>query len=109
MAQTYSLHGLKELTIADLREIAKGIPDEAVQGYSQMNKERLLPALCRALGVDMTEHHTVVGIDKSSVKTRMRQLKAQRDDALDRGDHDRVKSIRRQLHHLNHQLRSHMQ
>src|SRR3954466_7982832 len=49
MAYTY--HELKEKTIQDLRDIAKGVENqEAVQGYSQLNKEHLLPALCKALG-----------------------------------------------------------
>ena len=109
MTQTYTLDQLKALTVADLREIAKGIEHEAVQGYSQMNKDHLLPALCKALNVDLTEHHTVVGIDKAAIKERMRQLKAKRSEVLDRGDHAGLKSIRRELHHYNHQLRSHMQ
>jgi DNA-binding IclR family transcriptional regulator len=109
MAETYSLHDLKHKTIADLREIAKGIDHEAVKGYSQMNKEHLLRALCEALGIDTIEHHSVVGIDKASIKTRMRQLKTQRSEALESGDHAALKSIRRALHHYNHQLRSHVQ
>lgn len=109
MTQTYTLEQLKGLTVADLREIARGIQHEAVQGFSQMNKERLLPAICTALGIDLTEHHTVVGIDKAAIKARMRQLKVKRNEAIDRGDHAELKSIRRELHHCNHQLRSHMQ
>ena len=109
MANTPTLHDLKEMTIAQLRDIAKELTHDSVQGHSQMNKEHLLPALCKALGIDTTEHHMVVGIDKGTVKSRMRQLKSERDDALQRGDHDRLKVIRRELHHYNHQLRSHMQ
>ena len=55
----YTFHELKEKTIQDLREIAKGVPNQdAVQGYSQMNKDHLLPALCKALGIDIHEHHS---------------------------------------------------
>ena len=59
MAYTYQeLHGK---TIDELREIAKSVENhDAVQGYSQMNKQHLLPALCKALGIDTREHH--VGI-----------------------------------------------
>ena len=109
MTISYTFHDLKVLTIAQLRDIAKGLTNESVQGYSQMNKDHLLPALCQALGIDTTEHHSVVGIDKSSIKAKMRELKDKRTEAIDRGDHDALKSLRRQLHHLNHQLRSHMQ
>jgi hypothetical protein len=37
MAPTYE--ELKKKTVAELREIAKGLHDDAVQGYTQMNKE----------------------------------------------------------------------
>ena len=109
MAEAYTLHDLKMKTIAELREIAKGIDHEAVKGHSQMNKDHLLPALCKALGIDTTEHHTVVGIDKAGIKSRMRQLKGKRAEAVEGGDHAALKSIRREMHHYNHQLRSHMQ
>ena len=109
MAETYTLHDLKTKTIAELREIAKGIDDDTVKGHSQMNKEHLLPALCKALGIDTTEHHTVVGIDKAAIKARMRQLKEKRAEAVEQADQAALKSIRRELHHYNHQLRSHMQ
>ena len=106
MAHTYE--ELKRKTIAELRDIAKGIPDERVQGHSQMNKEHLLPALCRALGIDLHEHHTVTGIDKSAIKSTIRDLKKRRDAALESHDHEQLKHLRRQIHQLNHQIRAHM-
>lgn len=106
MAHTYE--ELKGKTIAELREIAKDVESEHVQGYSQMNKEHLLPALCKALGIDIHEHHTVRGIDKAAVKARMRELKKQRDAALESQDHAQLKGLRRQIHRLNHQIRAHM-
>lgn len=106
MAYTY--HELKEKTIQELRDIAKGVENhEAVQGFSQLNKEHLLPALCKALGVDTHEHHQVVGIDKPALKAKMRELKLQRQTALDAHDAAKLKSIRRQLHHYNRQIRAH--
>jgi DNA-binding IclR family transcriptional regulator len=106
MAPTY--HELKGKTLAQLRDIAKDVKDERVQGYSQMNKDHLLPALCQALGIEGHEQHAVTGIDKSAIKSRMRELKKQREKALDAHDHDALHSLRRQIHHLNHQIRSHM-
>jgi hypothetical protein len=106
MAFTY--HELKDKTIQELRDIAKGVEhQDTVQGYSQMNKDHLLPALCKALGIDAHEHHAIVGIDKPAVKARMRDLKRQRQGALDAHDADRLKSIRRELHHYNRQIRTH--
>jgi uncharacterized protein YpiB (UPF0302 family) len=106
MAQTY--HELKDMTVAELRDLAKGVQHPAVQGYSQMNKDRLLPALCRALNVDMAEHHVAQGIDKPAIKAKMRELKKQRDQALEAHDDDALKNVRRQLHALNREIRSHL-
>ena len=106
MATTYN--ELRSKTLAQLRDIARDVKDDRVQGYSQMKKDHLLPALCQALGIEGHEHHAVTGIDKSSIKARIRELKEQREKALDAHDHDALHSLRRQIHHLNHQLRSHM-
>jgi hypothetical protein len=107
MAYTY--HDLKLKTVAELRDIAKTIEQhDAVQGFSQMNKEHLLPALCKALGVDMHEHHTVIGIDKPALKAKIRALKGQRDAALAAHDHDRLKNVRRQIHRVNREIRRHL-
>jgi hypothetical protein len=106
MAHTY--HELKDKTIVELREIAKGVQSDHVQGYSQMNKDHLLPALCRALGVDFREHHSVSGIDKAGIKAKIRALKQQRDEAFAAHDAAQLKNLRRQIHHLNHQIRAHM-
>lgn len=107
MAHTYE--ELKGKTIAELRDIAQGVENqEAVQGFSQMNKEHLLPALCRALGIDTHAHHQVKGIDKPAIKAKMHELRKQRDAALDAHDHDTLKSVRRQIHRLNRQIRAHV-
>jgi DNA-binding IclR family transcriptional regulator len=106
MAYTY--HQLKDKTIQELRDIAKDVQHDAVQGYSQMNKEHLLPALCKALGIDTHEHHHVTGIDKPAIKAKMRDLKKQRDQAIEAHDGATLKSVRRQIHRLNRQIRAHV-
>ena len=107
MAYTY--HELKSKTIQELRDIAKGVENQdAVQGYSQLNKDHLLPALCAALGIDSREHHAASGIDKPAIKAKMKELKQKRDAAVVSHDHDTLKSLRRQLHRLNRQIRAHL-
>jgi hypothetical protein len=101
----YTFHELNEKTIQELRDIAKDVHHDAVQGYSQMNKEHLLPALVEAFGIH--EHHDVKGINKSSIKATMRQLQDQRIAALAAHDSLKLKSIRRQLHRLNRHIRAH--
>ena len=105
MAYTYE--ELKEKTVGELREIAKGTGAEELKGAMQMNKDHLLPILCRVLGIQ-THHHVVTGIDKPALKAKIRELKTQRDAALEAQDYARLKSVRRQLHRLNHQIRAHM-
>jgi len=107
MAQTY--HELRGKTLAELREIAKGIQHDAVAGYSQMNKDHLLPALCKALGIDTYEHHRATGIDKPAIKGKMRELKVEREAALQAHDSARLKAVRRHIHSLNRQIRAHLQ
>ena len=102
MAHTYE--ELKKKTIAELREIAKDIQHEAVQGYTQLNKEHLVVALCSALGIEMHEHHEVVGIDKAAIKLRIRELKQRRTSALAADDHAQLKAVRRRIHRLKRQI-----
>jgi len=105
----YTYHDLKGKTIEELREIAKGVENQdAVQGYSQLNKQHLLPALARALGIDTREHHDVVGIDKPAIKAKMRELKNERRAAIDAHDRKKLKAIRRHIHSLNRQIRAHV-
>jgi hypothetical protein len=105
MAHTYE--ELKGKTIDELREIAKGIEHEAVKGYTQMNKEHLLPALCKALGIDFHKHphHAAVGIDKPRMKARMHAIKAEKAKAIEGGDRKKLKSLRREYHRLNRRIR----
>jgi hypothetical protein len=102
----YSYHDLHRKTIEELREIAKGVDHEAVRGFTQMNKEHLLPALCKALGIDAREHHSVIGIDKASIKVRLRTLKAERDKALAAHDPTALRAVRRQMHSLKRRIRA---
>jgi len=106
MAYTYE--ELKGKTVAELRDIARGLDSEEVKGASQMNKEHLLPVLCHALGIEAHEHHTVTGVNKAAIKAQMHDLKQRREAALESHDHALLKSLRRQIHHLNHQIRSHV-
>ena len=85
MAHTYE--ELKKKTVAELRDIAATIQHEAVQGYTQLNKEHLIVALCTALQIPMHEH------------------KKKRQEAIAAGDHAALKVIRREYHHWKHKLR----
>lgn len=102
MAYTYE--ELRHKTVAELREIAAGTEHEALQGYTQLNKEHLLQALARAFNLDTHQHHEVKGVNKADVKSRIRALKKQRDEAIEAQDHARLKSVRRQIHRLKREI-----
>lgn len=106
MAHTYE--ELKHKPLAELREIAAGIEHEAVQGYTQLNKDHLLVALCTALGVDMKAHKEVKGIDKAAVKARIKEWKTKRDAALAAHDRKALKEALDQIHHLKRTMRKAM-
>ena len=101
MAHTYE--ELKHKTVAELRDIAKDLDHEAVQGYTQLNKEHLIAALAKALGIQHV-HHDVVGVDKASIKARIRELKNKRATALAAHDHKELKVVRRTIHRLKRRI-----
>ena len=84
---------------------APGMADEYAR---YLFEHGIKPLAETALHVEMLEHHVAVGLDKEAVKEKMRALKEERQRALEAHDHPSLKSIRRQMHHLNHQIRSHM-
>ena len=102
----HSYEELKKKSVDELREIAKDLDHPAVQGYSQLNKDHLLPAVCKALGLDTHAHHVASGVDKSAIKARIRALKGEREQALGAHDAKQLKQIRRHIHRLKHELRA---
>jgi len=105
---TYTYQELKTKTVAQLREIASQLDSEAVKGYTQLNKEHLLAALCQALQIDQHEHHQIVLQNKTEIKSKIRELKKERDEAI--ANHDRAKLIRvrGQIRSLKDRLRRSM-
>jgi hypothetical protein len=104
MAHKLAFEELKHKTVIELREIAAGMPHEALKGHTQMNKEHLLKAICQALSIDMHAHHEVVGVNKSEIKAQIHQLKKQREEIIGAGDHEQLHVIRRRIHHLKREL-----
>jgi len=105
---THTYEELKHKPLAELREIAKDITHEAVQGYTQLNKDHLLVALCTALGIDMHAHKQVKGIDKAATKAKIKEWKKKRDDALTASDRKALKVALDQIHHLKRVMRKAM-
>jgi hypothetical protein len=103
---SHTFEELKKKTVAELREIAAGMQHEAVQGYTQLNKEHLLAALCKALGIDMHAHHKIaIGAAKSKIKVKIDALKKKREEAVAAKNHAQLKFVRDKIHHLKRELR----
>jgi len=104
----YTYKELSEKTAADLKEIASKIEHEAVRGYTQLNKPHLIEAICKALGIDMHEHHRAVGIEKTKIKSKIRALKVDRQAAIEAKDYVKLKAVRSEIKKLKKKLRKAM-
>jgi L-fucose mutarotase/ribose pyranase (RbsD/FucU family) len=101
----YTFEELKHKKVNELRDIAKEMDHEEVQGYTQLNKEHLLEAICHALNLDMHVHHEVVGVNKGELKSQIKELKKKRDEAISEKKPDELKQIRRKIRNLKKSLR----
>jgi hypothetical protein len=52
-------------------------------------------------------HRRATGIDKAPIKRRIRELKRQRDEAIENRERDALPAIHERLRHLRHELRKH--
>jgi hypothetical protein len=96
-------HELNKHRVLDLRELMKQhLPQ--VTGITQMKKAELVELLADALGIEKPTKR-VVGIDKSNIKSQIRDLKKLRQQALEAGDHAALKRHRRAIHHLKRKMR----
>ncbi len=101
----YTYEQLSKMTVTELRKIADGVENEAIKGHLVMHKEQLLPALCKALGIEAHVHHQVVGINKSAIKAEIRKLKSERAGTIEKHDYKHLREIRRQIHDLKRKIR----
>ena len=102
---SYTYEQLNKMTVVDLRKIAEGIQHDAVHGFSTMHKEKLLPALCLALGIEAHMHHEVKGINKGQIKLQIRSLKKERESALQSHNAAQLKELRLKIKNLKKTLR----
>ena len=106
MAHTYEQ--LSKMTAAQLKELAHQQESEELKGVANMHKDKLLPLLCNALGVEVPHHH-VEGIDKGKIKSQIRALKKERDEVIAaKKGKAALKEVRNKLHDLKKELRRHM-
>ena len=104
---TYTYPDLKAKQLEELKEIAAGL-EPPVQGYTQMNKDHLIQAICKQLNIDMHAHREVKGIDKVAVKAKIKEWQKKRDEALAAHDRKSLKVALGHIHSFKHQLRKSM-
>ncbi len=101
----HSYEELKKMNVSQLRDVAKEMKHEAVQGALQMNKEHLLVAICKALNIDMHEHHVAHLANKGKIKAKIRALKKKRDELIAEKNYEQVEFVRHAIHGLKRKLR----
>lgn len=101
----YTYDELHKKTVAQLRDIAKELDHEAVQGYTTMHKHELLPALCQIFHIDTHDHHDVLGINKAKIRGQIRELKAKRDAAMEARDMVVLRETRHKIKRLKRKIR----
>lgn len=96
---------LKHMKVDQLREIAAATGEDGIKGYTQLNKEHLLEAICNFYHIDMHEHHDIVGIDKKKIKSKIKDLKKERDEAITKKDKVKLVATRKEIKKLKRELR----
>lgn len=107
---------LEQKTVAELRDMARGLPD--VKGISSMKKDDLVQLLAargapdeepggtaKPSGGTPPPPSTQRPADKATIKERIRALKAQKRDALEQQDRAKSRHCNRQIHRYKRQLR----
>ncbi len=94
---------LQKMRVADLRDMMKEqLPD--VTGVTAMKKEQLVEQLAHKLGIERP-HKRVVGVDKTTIRAKIKDLKVKRQAALEAHDSVELKKHRRAIHALKRRLR----
>ncbi len=104
----YTYEQLSKMNVAELRKVADGIDHEAVHGHTVMHKEKLLPAICKALNIEAHMHHGTAGINKSAMKAEIQSWKKKRLEAISVKDYVKLSEIRQHIHDLKGKLRRSM-
>ncbi len=98
------LKDLEKMTVGKLREELAKFED--VKGVSGMKKAQLIDTLCQKLDIHQPEK-TVVGIDKPTIKARIRNLKAEREKAMAANDYKALDDIRRRIKTYRRSIKKH--
>jgi hypothetical protein len=95
-------HDLEKMKVSDLRELAKDKTE--LEGLSGLHKEEVVAKLAEAMGISRP-HRVVEGTAKAPLKARIRELRIERQAALDAGDPKRLMGVRREIRRLKRRPR----
>ena len=102
-------HALENMTVAQLREEAKKHPD--IAGAPGMKKEQLVEALAQKLGLEKPlsrppKAKSAATLDKTGMKQKIVQLKADRQKAREAKDKKKTAVLRKRIHSLKRRMGS---
>lgn len=95
---------LEKMTVVKLREEAAKFED--LKGVSGMNKPQLIDALCQKLAIQRP-HAEVEGIDKPTIKGRLKDLQAKRKQALADRNRETLADLRMRIKRYKRMLKKH--
>ncbi len=98
------LKDLEKMTVNRLREELAKFED--VEGVTGMKKAQLIDALCQKLDIGQAQK-VVVGIDKPTLKARIRNLKTEREKAVAAHDHKTLADIRKRIKTYRRSIKKH--
>jgi DNA-nicking Smr family endonuclease len=101
--ERYTRQQLQRLTTTKLREIAFELGE--VVGVHGMKKDELVEAVFQLRGIEEADAVAEVSIDKTAIKSEIRELKALRDSALETGNALELKRVRKRIKRLKRALR----
>lgn len=101
--ERYTRQQLQRLTTTKLREIAFELGE--VVGVHGMKKDELVDAVFKLRGIEEADAVAEVSIDKTAIKSEIRELKAIRDSALETGNALELKRVRKRIKRLKRALR----
>ena len=93
---------LEEMTVAQLREEAAKFED--LKGVSGMKKLQLIDALCQKLEIERP-HVAVEGLDKPTIRGRVKELQAKRKQALADRNSETLADLRMRIKRYKRMLR----
>lgn len=93
---------LEKMTATELREVAKTI--EGITGVHGMNKAELLEVIRKARGIEVLGKQKDVSYVRD-IKGKIRELKKQREDAVNTGDAAKVTRLRLRINRLKKKAR----